>query len=65
MDTYQASKGGTLRYIDNRLRYKTRNDLKLYKEREIESTIFEIIEPNSKKNKVIGCIYKHPIKPVT
>ena len=60
-----ASKGGTLLYIDNKLRYKTRNDLKLYKEREIESTFLEIIEPNNKKNKIIGCIYKHPTVPVT
>ena len=60
-----ASKGGTLIYIDNKLRYKTRNDLKLYKEREIESTFLEIIEPNNKKSKIIGCIYKHPIVPVT
>ena len=51
-------------YIDNKLRHKTRNDLKLYKEREIESTFLEIIEPNNKKNKIIGCIYKHPIVPV-
>ena len=60
-----ASKGETLIYIDNKLRYKTQNDLKLYKEREIESTFLEIIEPNCKKNKIIGCIYKHPTVPVT
>ena len=47
------------------MRYKTHNDLKLYKEREIESSFPEIIEPNSKKNKIIGCIYKHPIVPFT
>ena len=52
-------------YIDNNLRYKTRNDLKLYEEKEIESTFLEIIEPNNKKNKFIGCIYKHLIVPVT
>ena len=51
-----ASKGGTI-YIDNKLTYKTRNDLKLYKEKEIESNFLEIIEPNNKKNKIIGCIY--------
>ena len=49
-----ASKGGTLVYIDSKLRYKTQNYLKLYKEREIESTFLEIIEPNNKKNKIIG-----------
>ena len=58
-----ASKGDTLTYIDNSLRYKTRNDLKLYKEREIESTFLEVIEPN-KKNKIIGCIHKHSNVPV-
>ena len=42
-------KGETLKYIDNKLRYKTRNDLNLYKEKEKESTFLEIIEPNSKK----------------
>ena len=60
-----ASKGGALIYIDNKLRYKTRNDLKLYKEREKESTFLEIIELNNKKNKIIGCIYKHQNVPVT
>ena len=59
-----ASKGGTLTYIDNKLRYKTQNDLKLYKEKELQSTFLEIIEPNNKKNKIIGCMYKHPIVPV-
>ena len=42
-------KSGTLIYIDDKSWYKTRNDLKLYKEREIESTFLEIIEPNNKK----------------
>ena len=60
-----SSKGGTLIYIDNKLRYKTQNGLKLYKEREKESTFLEIIEPDNKKNKIIGCIYKHPVVPVT
>ena len=54
----QPLKGGTLIYVDNKLRYKARNDVKLYKEGEKESTVLEIIEPN-KKNKISGCIYKH------
>ena len=54
-----TSKGETLIHI------KTRNDLKLYKEREIESTFLEIIEPNNKKSKIIGCIYKHRNVPAT
>ena len=35
------------------------------KEWEIESTFLEIIEPDKKKDKTIGCIHKHPIVPVT
>ena len=46
------------------MRYKTRNELKLHKEREKESTFLEIIERN-KKNKIIGCIYKHKNVPIT
>ena len=45
-------------YIYNKLRYKTRNDQKLYKERRIRFTFLEIIEPNKKK--LIGYISKHP-----
>ena len=40
------SKGGTVIYIDNKLKCKKRNDLKLYIEKQIESTFLEIIEPN-------------------
>ena len=46
-------------YIDKNLRYRSRNDLTLYKSKEIESSFIEIIEPK-KKNKIVGCIYKHP-----
>ena len=58
-----ASKDKTLIYIYNKLRYKTRNDQKLYKERRIRFTFLEIIEPNRKK--LIGYISKHPIVIVT
>ena len=58
-------KGETLIYIENDLRYKIRKDLNLYRAKEIESTFVEIIKPNLKnKNKIIGCIYKHPNVPV-
>ena len=49
----QLQRGGTLIYTDNKLRYKTQNDLKLYKEREIESTFLEIIESNNKKTTLL------------
>ena len=55
----EANVGGTLIYIRNHLSYKTRNDLKIYKSFELESTFIEIC--NTKKtNIIIGCIYKHP-----
>ena len=45
--TTQSTKGVvTLIYILNDLRYKIRKDLNLYREKEIESTFIEIIEPN-------------------
>ena len=57
--TTKSTNGGTLIYIQNDLRYKIRKDLNLYREK--ESTFIEITEPNVRnKNKIIGCIYKHP-----
>ena len=55
----EANAGGTLIYIRNHLSYKTRNDLKIYKSFELESTFIEICNPK-KINIIIGCIYKHP-----
>ena len=60
----QSSKGGTMIYIENSLRYKIRHDLTMYKSKEIESTFIEIIE-SKLKNKIFGCIYKHPKVPVS
>ena len=54
-----ASKCWILIYIHNKLKYKTPNVLKLYKERKIKCTFPDIIEPH-KKDKIVGCIYKHP-----
>ena len=57
----ESTKGETLIYIQNDLRYKIRKDLNLYREKEIESTFVEVIEPNVRnKSKIIGCVYKHP-----
>ena len=61
----KSTKGGTLIYIENDLRYKIGKDLILYREKEIEPTFVEIIEHNLRnKNKIIGCIYKHANVPV-
>ena len=46
------------------LKYQIQNDLKLYKEKQIEPTFFEIVKPNL-KNKIVGGIYKYPNVPVT
>ena len=55
----ESSKGGTLIYLDQNVKYKIREDLKLYKSKKIESIFIEIIE-NNQKNVIVGCIYKHP-----
>ena len=51
-------------YIDNKLKYKIQNDLKLCKVKQIESTFPETVETNL-ENKIVGCIYKHPNVPIT
>ena len=57
----ESTKGGTLLYINNKLKCKPRKDLNenLYKSGELESTFVEIINPR-KKNFIVGCVYRHP-----
>ena len=55
----ESSRGWTLTYIDQNVKYKIREDWKLYKSEEIESIFLEIIK-NNQKNVIVGCIYKHP-----
>ena len=55
----ESSNGGILLYIKNDISYKLRNDLKIYKPKELESIFKEIINKSS-KNTIVGCIYKHP-----
>ena len=43
----------------NKLSYKVRQDLSIYKSSELESTFIEIINPK-KTNIIIHCIYRHP-----
>lgn len=54
----EASKGGSLIYISNKLISKPRKDLEIYQSRDVESTFSEIIIPNG-KNIIVGCVYKH------
>ena len=56
--------GGTLLYITNRLSYKCRNDLNIYKKNELESTFIEIVNPK-KSNIIVGVIYRHPSMDLT
>ena len=55
----ECNKGGSLLYISADLTYKTRNDLKMCKLKELESIFIEIISKKG-KNTIAGCIYKHP-----
>ena len=55
----EAAAGGTAIYIRNSLTFKIRNDFKLLKEKFLESTFVEIIQPK-RENIIIGCINKHP-----
>ena len=59
----ESSAGGTLLYINKRLSYQLRNDLRLYDPRQIESTFIEIICSKS-TNVIVGCIYKHCTLPI-
>ena len=55
----ESNKVGSLIYISTDLSYKTRNDLKMYKSKELESTFIEIVNKKG-TNTIAGCIYKHP-----
>ena len=45
----ESEKGGTLLHISSDLNYKVRNDLKIYKAKELESVFIEIINRDKKK----------------
>ena len=55
----ETSFGGALIYISEKLIYKPRNDLLMYKPQFLESVFVEIIFPK-KSNIIVGCIYRHP-----
>ena len=40
--------------------YKLRNDLEVFKSKELESTFIEMINQKRKHILVIGCILRHP-----
>ena len=55
----ESDKGGALLYISKEINYKTRDDLKIYKKKLLESEFIEVLS-DSNKNAIVGCIYKHP-----
>ena len=55
----ESDKGGAFLYISKEINCKTRNDLKIYKEKLLESKFIEALS-GSNKNTIVGCIYKHP-----
>ena len=55
-----SCKGGALLYISKKLNYKNRNDLKIYKDKHLESIFTGILWKSKNKSIITGCIYKHP-----
>ena len=55
----ESANDGELLYIKNDTTYKVRNDLKMYKSKNLESIFIEIINTNN-KNTVVTCVYRHP-----
>ena len=54
----ECSSGGTAIYIKKGLNYKLREDLEIYKSKQLELTFIEVNLKNEKI--VIGCIYRYP-----
>ena len=54
-----GTKGGVLIYVKSGINFKPRNDLKIYKSKELESAFIEVINTNE-SNDIIGIIYRHP-----
>ena len=55
----ESSKGGVLIYVKSGINFKPRNDLNVYKSKELESLFIEIIN-KKESNDIIGVIYRHP-----
>ena len=55
----ESTKGGVLIYVKNSINFKPRNDLNIYKSKELESSFIEIVNPKE-TNSIVGVIYRHP-----
>ena len=60
----ESEKGGTLLYVSQDLKYKSRADLNMSQAKELESSFIEL-ENKNRKNTIVGCIYKHPNMAIT
>ena len=57
----ESSNDGTLLYIKQGINYKLRKDLQIYKSKELESTLVEVLKSGMpRNNRDIVCIYRHP-----
>ena len=54
-----ASKGGVLIYAKEGIIVEPREDLMIYKEKELESYFLEVVN-EKQKNSIIGAVYRHP-----
>ena len=58
--TTDASFGGAFLYIKEGITYKVRNELKMTRNKELESVFIEIQNNHKRKNVIVGCIYRRP-----
>ena len=55
----ESTKGGVLIYVRSGINFKPRNDLTVYKPKELESIFIEVIN-KKESNDIVGVIYRHP-----
>lgn len=64
VDCFTSSKkGGSRLYIADKFNFKQRSDIKMYKQKQLESVFVEALNKKG-KNKIVGCVYKHPNMPI-
>ena len=56
----EANCENALLYIDNSINYIARDDLCIYKSKELKFVFIEIINSKGKKNTIVGCVYQQP-----
>ena len=56
----EAGKGGVLIYVKEGIDYQPREDLNIYKSKELESYFIETVNNPCGKNFIVGTVYRHP-----